>query len=86
MDHFLQVRINGDIALLKLLMLGLLEEERSNPGHVLDREFTIQHTSHFDEFRSELLKIDEQKALADCGLTKAQLTPSSAFWRKKRKL
>ncbi|MBI1267028.1 MAG: FdhF/YdeP family oxidoreductase [Cryomorphaceae bacterium] len=85
-DHFLQVRINGDIALLKLLMLGLLEEERSNPGHVLDREFIIQHTSSFEEFRSELLKIDEQQALKDCGLTKAQLTPIIRLLAQKKKI
>ncbi|MFM1932495.1 MAG: hypothetical protein RL226_1798 [Bacteroidota bacterium] len=85
-DHFLQVRINGDIALLKLLMLGLLEEERSNPGHVLDREFILQHTLNFEDFRTSLLATDVHKALADCGLTHSEIQPVIRLLAQKKKI
>lgn len=85
-DHFLPVRINGDIALLKLLMLGLLEAEERNPGKVLDREFILQHTHGFDEFRANLRQTDVDKAYADCGLSKEDLKPVINLLAEKRKI
>lgn len=85
-DHWLPVRINGDIALFKLLMLGLLEAEERNPGHVLDREFIEQHTEGFDRFRQALLQTDKAQALKDCGLTEAELKPVIEALAEKRKI
>lgn len=85
-DHFLQVRINGDIALLKLLMLGLLEAEERNPGKVLDREFIMQHSNGFDAFRSHLRTTDVQQAYRDCGLTSDELKPVINLLAEKRKI
>lgn len=85
-DHFLQVRINGDIALLKLLMLGLLEAEERNPGKVLDREFILQHTHGFDAFRSNLRKTNEKQAWEDCGLSPEVLKPVIQLLAEKRKI
>ena len=38
-DLFLQVRINGDVALLKGIMKAVFAEEERRPGQVLDHEF-----------------------------------------------
>ncbi|MEP6707303.1 MAG: FdhF/YdeP family oxidoreductase [Pyrinomonadaceae bacterium] len=57
-DLFLQVRINGDVALLKGIMKKVIEAEEQRPGSVLDHEFIKQHTSGFTEFRAAL---DESK-------------------------
>src|SRR5450432_3092874 len=38
-DLFVQVRINGDVALLKAIMLLLLEEERKNSEKIFDHTF-----------------------------------------------
>jgi molybdopterin-dependent oxidoreductase alpha subunit len=67
-DHFLQVRINGDVALLKLLMLELLKLEETHPGKVLDKEFITNKTLGFNEFKADLLKTDVNQALKDCGI------------------
>ncbi len=85
-DHFLQVRINGDIALLKLLMLGLLEAEERNPGKVLDREFILQHTDGFDAFRNQLRETDVAQAEADCGIPIADLKPVIDLLAEHRKI
>ncbi len=85
-DHFLQVRINGDIALLKLLMLGLLEAEERNPGKVLDREFILQHTHGFDAFRSNLRTTNVKQAWEDCGLTEEIVKPVVRLLAEKRKI
>ena len=55
-DLFLQVRVNGDVPLLKAIMLLLFEEEQKNPGTVCDKEFIEQHTSGFEAFREDLQK------------------------------
>jgi len=46
-DLFLQVRINGDAAVLKGLMKALAEVEDQNPGTALDRDFIQKHTTGF---------------------------------------
>src|SRR5450432_805628 len=43
-DLFLQVRINGDVALLKGLMKEVLAAEERAPGCVLDRDFIKRYT------------------------------------------
>ena len=53
-ELFVPVRINGDVALLKGIMKEVLDEERKNPGKVLDHEFIGQHTSGFEEFAREI--------------------------------
>ena len=53
-DLFLQVRINGDVALLKGIMKKVLEAEERRPGAVLDHEFIKKHTSGFAEFKAAL--------------------------------
>lgn len=85
-DYFLQVRINGDIALLKLLMLGLLEAEERNPGKVLDREFIMQHTNGFDTFRSHLRATDVNQAWSDSGLRPETLKPVIQLLAENRKI
>lgn len=72
-DHFLPVRINGDVALLKLLMLGLLEAEERNPGKVLDREFIESHTTGYESFEADLLETNRTRALKDCGISEEQI-------------
>src|SRR6185295_12057736 len=53
-DLFLQVSINGDVALLKAIMLLLLDEEQKNPGSVFDRPFIEAYTSGYDVFIQQL--------------------------------
>jgi molybdopterin-dependent oxidoreductase alpha subunit len=46
-DLFLQVRINGDVALLQGIIKAVLEEEERRQGEVLDHEFINNYTSGF---------------------------------------
>ena len=68
-DRLLQVRINGDVALLKGIIKTVLEAEDRSPGTVLDWDFIRSHTSGFEEFRehvktSEWRQIEEQSGIA----------------------
>ena len=53
---FLQVKINGDVPLLKGIMKELLLREDQNPGTVLDSQFIQQYTEGFEPF-SEALRM-----------------------------
>jgi len=53
-DLFLQVRINGDVALLKGIMKEVLDAEERRPGQVLDQDFINSHTTGFAEFKAAL--------------------------------
>ena len=67
-DHFLKVRVNGDVAVLTGIMKHLLEEEQRRPGEVIDREFIEAHTSGFEEFAAHLLAADWDEIVASSGV------------------
>ncbi len=59
-DLFLQVKINGDVALLKIIMKLMLDEEKARPGVIFDQEFIKDKTSGYEEFITDL---DQQSIL-----------------------
>lgn len=67
-DVFLPVRINGDIAFLKALMLCLLEKEAEAPGTVLDHEFMEAFTAGKQEFLEDLQRYDFHECALDAGV------------------
>ncbi len=69
-DLFLQVRINGDVALLKGIMKTVLAREDEEPGTVLDHEFLTQYTDGFDEFVSAVRAVSWSDIVAQSGVAK----------------
>jgi molybdopterin-dependent oxidoreductase alpha subunit len=53
-DLFLQVRVNGDVPLLKGVMKEVLAAEELRPGDVLDWKFIHERTHGFEEFARAL--------------------------------
>jgi molybdopterin-dependent oxidoreductase alpha subunit len=53
-DLYLQVRVGGDVALLKGIMKEVLEAEARAPGRVLDWPFLREHTEGFEALRGDL--------------------------------
>ncbi len=66
-DLYLQVKLNGDIALLKAIMILLLEKENEQPG-IVDKEFIKTHTVHYDEFIDHLSQTDLDKCVVESGV------------------
>src|ERR1043166_9441769 len=56
-DLFLQVRINGDVALLKGMIKAVLAAEEKLPRRVLDHRFIGRYTQGFDEFAASLNRV-----------------------------
>jgi len=61
-DLFLQVRINGDVALLKGIMKAVLERD------ALDRDFIETYTNGFEDFRTALQKVGWEEIVAQAGV------------------
>ena len=72
-DLFLQVRINGDVALLKGIMKEVLEAEERQPGQILDHDFIRQYTAGFEDFREALRHIQFNDVVEQSGITKAHI-------------
>ena len=72
-DLFLQVRINGDVALLKGIAKALLERESLNPGKILDHEFIQMCTAGFDEFASHIYAVDWSAITKSSGISREQI-------------
>ncbi|MFC6020436.1 FdhF/YdeP family oxidoreductase [Plantactinospora solaniradicis] len=67
-DQYLQLRINGDLALFQGLNRLLLDAEAEAPGTVLDAAFIAEHTGGFDEFAADLRTLSWADVLAATGL------------------
>jgi molybdopterin-dependent oxidoreductase alpha subunit len=84
-DLFLQVQINGDVALLKALMCLLLEEEGRAPGTVLDEDFISLHTEGFEELRAHLLLQDVDALAEAAGISREDLEEAVKLILRSRK-
>jgi molybdopterin-dependent oxidoreductase alpha subunit len=84
-DYFLQVKIGGDIALLKLIMYKMMLHEQREPGSVFDHDFIHAHTENYDAFLEELKSLDLKKAYEDCGINEAQIDGVANLLCKKNK-
>ncbi len=67
-DLFLQIKINEDVALLKVWLKMLIEGERKNAG-ILDMEFIGKSTKGFSELKSDLERYDLQKLMNRTGIS-----------------
>ncbi len=85
-DIFLQVKINGDMALLKAIEKVLLEEEEKNPGKVFDREFIAEHTSGYEELISHLKKYSLEELSVACGISIEQIKETAEVLKHKNKI
>ena len=79
-DLFVQVRVNGDVALLKGIMKEVFDAEERRPGQVLDHEFIDKYTTGFEEFKAALQKIHVGDILDQAGVTKSQLEDSARIF------
>lgn len=70
---FLQVRINGDLALFKGLIKEMLEEESRRPGEVLDQAFISARTSGFEPFAEAARAASWERIVEQSGIAREQI-------------
>jgi len=77
-DDFLQIRLNGDLALFRALNRTLLEAEDSAPGTVLDQAFIDEYTHGFEDFARDVRKTSWEDIFEATGLTREQIESVAA--------
>ncbi|MFS2088648.1 FdhF/YdeP family oxidoreductase [Paenarthrobacter sp. Y-19] len=73
-DEFLQIKVGGDLALFQALGHLLLEEEKRNPGTVVDHSFIESQTEGFDAYREARSVLDWAETERATGLSRAEIT------------
>lgn len=68
-DLFLQVKINGDVALLKAIMKIMLDREMANLGSVFDEDFIKNKTAGFEAFIADLKNQNVESLSKICGIS-----------------
>jgi molybdopterin-dependent oxidoreductase alpha subunit len=79
-DLFLQVRINGDVALLKGIMKEVLDAEAKHPGEILDHQFINQYTTGFAEFQDALRQVHLGDILDQSGISKVKIEDTAKLF------
>ena len=85
-DIFLQVKINGDMALLKAIMKLMLEEERKNPGTVFDHEFIKEHTLGYDALVENIDQYSLDELCINSGISLEQIRQTTQAIMHKKKI
>jgi molybdopterin-dependent oxidoreductase alpha subunit len=79
-DLFLQVRINGDVALLQGISKAVFEEEERRQGQVLDREFITRYTTGFDEFAAAIKNASWDEIIEQSGISRNQIEEAARIF------
>ncbi|SHN18759.1 FdhF/YdeP family oxidoreductase [Chitinophaga sp. CF418] len=85
-DLFLQVKINGDMALLQAIALLLLEEEDRHPGTVFDHGFIYNNTSGYDEYIRHIRQLQLETLADACGISLEQIRQAASILTHKKKI
>lgn len=85
-DLYLQIKINGDMALLKAIEKLLLDAEKEHPGQVFDQEFIKAYTGGYDELIQDLEKQDVNKLCEAAGVPVEQVREAAEMLKFKNRI
>jgi molybdopterin-dependent oxidoreductase alpha subunit len=85
-DLYLQVQINGDMALLKALEKLLYDAEQQEPGKVFDRGFIDKSTVGYDEFIETVKHFDVDELCDAAGVFVEQVKQAADMLKYKSKI
>lgn len=85
-DLYLQVKINGDMALLKALEILLYQAEQQAPGTVFDDKFIKKNTVGYDKFIKHLEKYSLDELADAAGVPLPQILQAADMIKHKSKI
>ena len=85
-DLFLQVKINGDVALLKAILVILNTKEKENPGQIFDHDFIKKQTLGYESLIADLEKYDLDDLIAQTGLSKESVEQAAELIATNKKI
>jgi len=78
-DLFLQVKINGDVALLKIILKLMKEKEDTEPNSVFNHQFIKEKTSGIDSLLTDLERYSFEELLPQTGLSLRNIKKATAL-------
>ena len=85
-DIFLQVKINGDVALLKIILKLLWEKEQENPNSVFDHQFINSKTLGYDDFIKDLENTSIEELIPQTGIDFETIKEATELIAQKKKI
>ncbi|RYZ99273.1 MAG: FdhF/YdeP family oxidoreductase [Sphingobacteriaceae bacterium] len=85
-DLYLQVKINGDMALLKAIEVLLYRAEQANPGSVFDQQFIHDKTVGYNDFIRQLAHYDVNELAKTAGVPLEQIEQAAAMMINTKKI
>ena len=85
-DLYLQVKINGDIALLKAIEKLLLDAEKETPGKIFDHDFIQKSTVGYDKLIQHLEKQDPEQLAEQSGVPIEAIRVAAEMLRNKQRI
>ncbi|MCL4109250.1 UNVERIFIED_CONTAM: hypothetical protein GTU68_063018 [Idotea baltica] len=85
-DLHLPVAINGDIALLKAIMLILWEKEQKEPGTIFDHDFITEYTAGYADFLTHLKTHDLTTCIKQSGVDEGLVREAAEMISKRKKI
>lgn len=85
-DLYLQVKINGDVALLKAIMSMLLFQEKQELGDIFDMEFITKRTEGYEDFAMHLQSFDFRDLEEACGIPRGQIRKAARMIKKAKRI
>jgi molybdopterin-dependent oxidoreductase alpha subunit len=85
-DLYLQVRINGDMAVLQAIEKLLFEEEGQHPGTVFDAAFIEKNTVQYDGLKTHLAEQSLDELAAAAGIPVEQLREAAEMIKGRKKI
>ncbi|HUS11825.1 MAG TPA: FdhF/YdeP family oxidoreductase [Pyrinomonadaceae bacterium] len=79
-DLFLQVRINGDVAVLQGIIKAVLEEEERRQGEVLDHEFINNYTNGFLSLSLAIKAASWDEIVKESGIQRDQIQEAAKIF------
>ena len=78
-DLFLQVKINGDVALLKIILKLMKSKENEKPNSVFNHQFIQEKTAGFDAFLEDLDSYTIEELLPQTGLSLSSIEKATTL-------
>jgi len=85
-DLYLQVKVNGDIALLKAIMYQLWQKEEADPGSVFDVDFISNQTEGFEDFHEDLSRQNFAELCEACGIPQQRIIEAAELISTRKKM
>lgn len=85
-DVYLQVKINGDMALLKAIEKLLYDAEQQEPGKVFDNEFIAKNTVGYDDFIEKVKHFDVEALCTAAGVPLEQVKQATDLIKHKNRI